>query len=52
MWLISYTLKIDNQYLNGNNIVSISTAEITNPGVIALNAQVETEVLVEELMAA
>ncbi len=53
MWLISYTLKIDNYFiLTGNNNVTISTLEISNPKVIALNAQVETEEQVLDLIAA
>ena len=38
--------------LTGNNNVTISSLEISNPKVIALNAQVETEVQVSELIAA
>ena len=53
MCLIIYTL--ENWllfYLTGNNNVTISSLEITNPEVIALNAQVETEVQELELIAA
>jgi hypothetical protein len=38
--------------LNGNDNVTISSLEITNPEVIALDTQVETEMYQLELMAA
>lgn len=53
MCLIIYTL--ENWllfYLTGNNNVTISSLEISNPKVIALTPQVETEVEVSELVAA
>jgi hypothetical protein len=43
---------IINLNLTGNDNVTISSLEITNPKVIALNAQVETEVQVLEAVAA
>ena len=44
MWKIDYTLKITITIINGNNTVTLSTLDITNPVTNAL-AQVETEVL-------
>ena len=50
MWIIFYTLKMNIKLITGNDNVTISSLEISNPKVIAFNAQVETEVL--DLMAA